>query len=77
MSSEPITEHSWYAKTAAEAAQALQVDPATGLTAAEARQRLQKYGPKILAAVKKKRGCRRSCASTRISCRSSCWWRRR
>ena len=56
MSSESITENSWYAKTAAESAQALQVDPATGLTAAEAQQRLQKYGPNILAAAKKETG---------------------
>jgi Ca2+-transporting ATPase len=56
MSNESITEHSWYAKTAAESAQALQVDPAKGLTAAEAQQRLQKYGPNILAAGKKETG---------------------
>ena len=56
MSSESITENSWYAKTAAESAQALQVDPATGLTAGEAQQRLQKYGPNILAAAKKETG---------------------
>ncbi|MFN2140954.1 MAG: cation-translocating P-type ATPase [Candidatus Promineifilaceae bacterium] len=56
MSNESVTEHSWYAKTAAESARALQVDPAKGLTAAEAQQRLQKYGPNILAAGKKETG---------------------
>src|SRR5512136_1864436 len=46
----------WYALTAQDAAQQLQVDPAKGLSAAEAQQRLQKYGPNKLAGKKKESG---------------------
>ena len=46
----------WYALTAEDAAKQLQVDPAKGLSAAEAQQRLQKYGPNELAARKKESG---------------------
>jgi Ca2+-transporting ATPase len=42
----------WYALTPAEAASRLEVDPATGLTAAEAGQRLHQYGPNALAEAK-------------------------
>ena len=42
----------WYQFSSDEVAERLQVDPARGLTAAEAQQRLQKYGPNALAAAK-------------------------
>jgi len=42
----------WYALAPDEVATRLQVDPAKGLTAAEAQQRLQKYGPNALAEAK-------------------------
>ena len=46
----------WYGLTVEAAAKQLQVDPAKGLSAAEAQQRLQKYGPNELAAKKKESG---------------------
>ena len=46
----------WYALTAEDVAKQLQVDPAKGLSAAEAQQRLQKYGPNKLAEKKKESG---------------------
>ena len=46
----------WYTLTPEEAGKQLQVDPAKGLSAAEAQQRLQKYGPNRLAEKKKKSG---------------------
>ncbi len=46
----------WYALTADEVARELQVDPAKGLSAAEAQARLQKYGRNVLAAKKKESG---------------------
>jgi P-type Ca2+ transporter type 2C len=46
----------WYALTAEDAAKQLQVDPAKGLSAAEAQQRLQNYGPNKLAEKKKESG---------------------
>ena len=42
----------WYALTPEEVASRLQVDPASGLTPAEATQRLQTYGPNALAEAK-------------------------
>jgi P-type Ca2+ transporter type 2C len=48
----------WYSLTPEEAAQRLQVDPARGLSAAEAQERLQKYGPNQLAGKKKESGLR-------------------
>jgi Ca2+-transporting ATPase len=39
----------WYAQTAEQTAERLGVDPGLGLSAAEAQQRLQKYGPNVLA----------------------------
>src|SRR5512141_207203 len=45
-------EAAWYALAPAEVAAELRVDPARGLTAAEAEQRLQEYGPNALAAAK-------------------------
>ena len=43
-------EAAWYQSTAEGAAARLQVDPTQGLTAAEAQQRLQQFGPNALAA---------------------------
>jgi Ca2+-transporting ATPase len=51
-----IKETTWYALTAEEVAAELQVDPAKGLSAAEAQQRLQQYGPNALVAGKKETG---------------------
>ncbi|MCO5185443.1 MAG: cation-transporting P-type ATPase [Anaerolineae bacterium] len=42
------TQTTWYSLSAEAAAQQLQVDPAKGLSAAEAQQRLQQYGPNKL-----------------------------
>jgi len=46
----------WYALTPEAVAGQLKVDPAKGLSAAEAQQRLQQYGPNELAAGKKESG---------------------
>jgi Ca2+-transporting ATPase len=46
----------WYALTAEDVARQLQVDPAKGLSAAEAQARLQKHGPNQLAEKKKESG---------------------
>ena len=46
----------WYSMTPEAVAQQLKVDPAKGLSAAEAQQRLQQYGPNVLAAKKKESG---------------------
>jgi len=46
----------WYSMTPEAVAQHLKVDPAKGLSAAEAQQRLQQYGPNVLAAKKKEAG---------------------
>jgi hypothetical protein len=46
----------WYAMLVAEVAKQLQVDPAKGLSAGEAAQRLQQYGPNVLAGKKKEPG---------------------
>ncbi len=46
----------WYSMTPEAVAQQLQVDPAKGLSTAEAQQRLQQYGPNVLAATKKESG---------------------
>ena len=46
----------WYALTPEAVAQQLKVDPAKGLSAAEAQQRLQQYGPNQLAGKKKEPG---------------------
>jgi Ca2+-transporting ATPase len=51
-----VTQENWYALTEAEVAQKLGVDPARGLSAADAQQRLQKYGPNELTAAKKESG---------------------
>ena len=53
----PTTEQSkWYALAPDAVAAQLKVDPAKGLSAAEAQQRLQQYGPNVLAAKKKETG---------------------
>ena len=46
------TTAAWYALSPEEVASRLQVDPAQGLSAAEAAKRLQQYGPNALAATK-------------------------
>ncbi len=46
----------WYTLTTEAVAQQLKVDPTKGLSAAEAQQRLQQYGPNQLAAKKKESG---------------------
>ena len=46
----------WYAMTSEDVAAQLNVDPAKGLSASEAQQRLQQYGPNVLAAKKKESG---------------------
>ena len=46
----------WYSLPPEVVAQQLKVDPAKGLSAAEVQQRLQQYGPNILAAKKKESG---------------------
>ena len=46
----------WYAMTPEEVARQLKVDPAKGLSTAEAQQRLTQYGPNELAAGKKESG---------------------
>ena len=56
MSEAPANQLKWYGLSAEAAAKQLQVDPAKGLSAAEAQSRLQKYGPNQLAAKKKESG---------------------
>ena len=46
----------WYAMTPEAVAKQLQVDPAKGLSASEAAQRLQQYGSNVLAGKKKEPG---------------------
>ncbi len=46
----------WYAMTPETVARQMQVDPAKGLSAAEAAQRLQQYGQNVLAGKKKEPG---------------------
>jgi Ca2+-transporting ATPase len=46
----------WYSQTPDEVARALSVDPASGLSAAEAQARLERYGPNKLATKKKESG---------------------
>jgi P-type Ca2+ transporter type 2C len=59
MSEPPANQPPWYTLTAAAAAEKLQVDPAKGLSSAEAQQRLQQYGPNRLADDEKIPGWRR------------------
>ena len=60
----------------AQVAQAFGVVPETGLSAQEATARLESMGANRLAERPRSRPARPSCASTRTSCRSSCWRRR-
>jgi Ca2+-transporting ATPase len=54
---EPTTNQpTWYALPVEEVAKNLQVDPAKGLSAAEAQQRLQQVGPNVLAGKKQESG---------------------
>ena len=46
----------WYSMTPEAVAQQLKVDPVKGLSTADAQQRLQQYGPNVLAARKKESG---------------------
>jgi P-type Ca2+ transporter type 2C len=48
----PGSDVTWYALTPEEAAERLQVDPASGLAPSEATQRLQTHGPNALAEAK-------------------------
>ena len=50
------THPNWYTMTPEAVGQELQVDPAKGLSAAEAQQRLRQYGPNQLAEKKKEPG---------------------
>ena len=56
MSQAENSQTKWYGLTAEDVAKQLQVDPAKGLSAAEAQQRLQQYGPNQLAEKKKESG---------------------
>jgi Ca2+-transporting ATPase len=56
MSQPESSQPKWYGLTVEAVAKQLQVDPAKGLSSAEAQQRLQKYGPNELAARKKESG---------------------
>jgi Ca2+-transporting ATPase len=51
-----VQDSDWYRLSPKEVSNRLQVDPAKGLSAAEAQQRLQKYGPNRLAGKKKESG---------------------
>jgi Ca2+-transporting ATPase len=53
---QPVQDSNWYRLSPEEAANRLQVDPAKGLNAVDAQQRLQKYGPNRLAGKKKESG---------------------
>ncbi|MCB0072109.1 MAG: cation-translocating P-type ATPase [Caldilineaceae bacterium] len=56
MSASPSQDTAWYALPVDAVAQKLDVDPARGLSAADARQRLQQHGPNQLAAKQKESG---------------------
>ncbi|MFN8485291.1 MAG: cation-transporting P-type ATPase [Anaerolineae bacterium] len=58
MAAQSGAQPNWYAQTADQVAQTLGVDPARGLSQAEAQARLQKYGPNKLAEKKKEPGWR-------------------
>ena len=59
MAEPPANQPPWYTLTAESAAEKLKVDPAQGLSTAEAQQRLQQYGPNRLADDQKVPGWRR------------------
>jgi P-type Ca2+ transporter type 2C len=52
----PANQSKWYTLSPEEVGKQLQVDPAKGLSAAEAQQRLQTYGLNKLAGKKKEPG---------------------
>ena len=52
----PESQPKWFTLSPEEVGKQLQVDPAKGLSAAEVQQRLQKYGPNVLAEKKKESG---------------------
>jgi Ca2+-transporting ATPase len=56
MTEQSNNQQKWYAMTPEAVSKELAVDPVKGLNAAEAQQRLQKYGPNRLAEKKKKSG---------------------
>jgi Ca2+-transporting ATPase len=56
MSESTTNQPTWYAMPVAEVAAQLKVDPAKGLSASDAAQRLQQYGPNQLAGKKKESG---------------------
>jgi Ca2+-transporting ATPase len=56
MAATPESQSNWYSLAPEAVAKQLQVDPAVGLSAAEAQQRLQKYGPNKLAGKPKEPG---------------------
>ena len=56
MSESTTTQPTWYSMPVAEVAAQLKVDPAKGLSASDAAQRLQQYGPNQLAGKKKESG---------------------
>ena len=56
MAESSIAKTNWYQLTPEQVAKELQVDPAKGLSAAEAQQRQQKYGPNEMAAKAKESG---------------------
>ena len=56
MSQPEDSQPKWYGMTAEDVAKQFQVDPAKGLSAAEAQQRLQKYGPNKMVEKKKESG---------------------
>jgi len=56
MADTPANQPKWYTLTPEAVAKELEVDPAKGLSASEAKQRLQKYGPNKLAGKKKEPG---------------------
>ena len=62
----------WHGLTAEEACARLEVDPRSGLDAAEVEQRRAQVGPNKLAEAEKEPAGGRSCASTATSCSSSC-----
>ena len=56
MADTTANQQKWFTLTVEEVEQQLKVDPAKGLSASEAQQRLGQYGPNELAAKKKESG---------------------
>ena len=55
----------WHALAAPDAARRLEVDPARGLSSAQAAERLERYGPNRLAEAPREHGGGHFCASSR------------